>query len=159
MWFCLSLTKLPCSQFGIGNFSTLCRGLTKSMAQTNALLILVTGLSMYHQRQSLNGSSLNPDLSTFQSKCLDYYKIFVCLSKNILKAQSPKSKNLLQWEVVYVFIHISPVHCSWKKCGVQKKHQKVFQSIKSFQPWGTCHRKAAEFLWHTFSVKLDFFFH
>lgn len=76
------------------------------MSRINALLIFVPGLFKYNQRQSLKGSSSNPGLSAFQSKCLDYYKLFVSLPKNVLRAQSPKSKKLLQRENVYVFLHM-----------------------------------------------------
>lgn len=104
------------------------------MAQTNALLIFVPGLFKYHQRQSLKGSSLNPGLSAFQSKCLDCYKFFVSLSKNVLKAHSSKSKKLLQRDV-YVFLHmLSNALQPEKNTEIQEKHQKTFQSIKSFQP-------------------------
>lgn len=102
---CLSLKNPPSSQSRVGNFSRSCRRLAKSTTQINALLIVVPGLFKYHQTQSPKGSSLNPGCSAFQSKCLDYHSLFVCLFKNVLKAQFPKSEKLLQRGDVYAVLH------------------------------------------------------
>lgn len=102
---CLSLKKTPSSQSRVGNFPRSCRRLTKSMAQINALLKFVPDLFKYHQTQSPKGSSLNPGCSAFQSKCLDYHNLFVCLLKKVLNAQSPKSKKLLQRGHIYAVLH------------------------------------------------------
>jgi len=75
------------------------------MAQINALLIFVPGLFKYLWTRSPKGSSLNPGCSAFQSKCLDYHNLFVCLFKNVLKAQSPESKRLMQRGDVYAVHH------------------------------------------------------
>lgn len=102
------------------------------MAQINALLIFVPGLFKYHQTQSPKGTSLNSGCSAFQSKCLDYHNLFICLLKNVLKAQSPKSKKLLQRGDIYAALH----GALWqgKKMEIQRKHRKTFQSFKLFQP-------------------------
>lgn len=104
------------------------------MAQTNALLIFVPGLFKYHWRESLKGSSLNSDLSAFQSKCLDYYKLFVCLSKSVLKAVSKKQEIVAKRRCVCCSPQVLQCTVAGKNMEIKKKHQKMFQSIKSFQP-------------------------
>lgn len=96
--------------------------------------IFVPGLCKYHQRQSLKGSSLNPSLTAFQSKCLDYYKLFVNISKNVLKAVSKKEEVVAKRRCVCFSPHILQCTVTRKNTEIQKNHQKMSQSIKSFQP-------------------------
>lgn len=56
-----------------------------------------------------------------------------------------------------LFSTCSPMHCSMKKYGDSEKTPENISKHKVISAWNTRHGKAAEFPWHTFSIKLDFF--
>lgn len=125
------------------------------MAQTNALLF-VPGLCKYHQRQSLKGNSLNPCLTTFQSKCLDYYKLFVSLSKNVLKAVSKNQEIVAKRRYVCFSLHVVQCTVTIKNTEIQKTIRKCFKASSYFSLGYMAWESSRVSMVH-FYIKLDFF--